>query len=135
MSALKKSRKGSSLVLGSIMLVMVTLIAGILLYSYVSGSLDAMTSQFNTQIQHLLLQWATINSTKITAMLQNSGPKAISITNAYVNNIPVLLEQNLQINPSSVEAAYINGNYQKGTNYNVKLAGIFGLLLKFEVSY
>lgn len=117
------------------MLVIVTLIAGILLYSYVSGSLDAMTSQFNTQIQHLLLQWATVNSTKITAMLQNSGPKAISITNAYVNNIPVLLEQNLQINPSSVGAAYINGNYQKGTNYKVKLAGIFGLLLKFEVSF
>ncbi len=86
-------------------------------------------------MQQLLLECTTINSTHITATLKNAGSKAVSITNAYVNNIPALLHQNLQIAPSSVEAAYINGAYQKGTIYKVKLAGLFGLLLKFDVSF
>ncbi len=135
MRALMKSRTGSSLVLGSITLVVVSLIVGLLFYSYVSGSLDLMTKNYNTQMQQLLLECTTINSTHITATLKNAGSKAVSITNAYVNNIPALLHQNLQIAPSSVEAAYINGAYQKGTIYKVKLAGLFGLLLKFDVSF
>jgi hypothetical protein len=126
---------GTSIVLGSLMLVIVSLIVGLIFYGYVSGSLEAMTRNYNTQMQRLLLEWATINSTHITAVLKNAGPKAVSITNAYVNNIPALLHQNLQIAPSSVEAAYISGAYQKGTTYKVKLAGLFGLLLKFEVSF
>ena len=135
MRALMRSRTGSSLVLGSITLVIVSLIVGLIFYSYVSGSLELMTKNYNTQMQHLLLEWATVNSTHITAMLKNAGPKAVKITNAYVNNIPALLHQNLQVPPSSVEAAYINGAYQKGTTYKVKLAGLFGLVLKFEVSF
>jgi uncharacterized protein YneF (UPF0154 family) len=123
------------MVLGSIMLVIVSLIVGLLFYSYVSGSLEIMTRNYNTQMQRLLLEGATINSTHITAMLKNAGAKAVRITNAYVNNIPALLQQNLQIAPSSVEAAHINGAYQKGTTYKVKLAGVFGILLKFEVSF
>lgn len=135
MRALIKSRMGSSLVLGSIMLVIVSLIVGLLFYSYISGSLENMTKNYNTQIQHLLLEWTTINSTHITAMLENAGSKGVSISNAYVNNIPALLHQNLQIAPSSAEAAYISGAYQEGTTYKVKLAGLFGLLLKFEVTF
>jgi hypothetical protein len=135
MRALAKSKMGNSLVLGSIMLVIVSLIVGLLFYSYVSGSLETMTKNYNTQMQRLLLEWATINSTHITAMLKNAGPKVVSITNAYVNNIPALLHQNLKIVPSSVETAYISGAYQQGTTYKVKLAGIFGIVLKFEVSF
>lgn len=135
MRALINSRTGSSLVLGSITLVIVSLIVGLLFYSYVSGSLELMTKTYNTQMQRLLLERAAINSTHISAMLQNAGSKDVSITNAYVNNIPTLLHQNLQIAPSSVEAAYISGTYQNGTTYEVKLAGLFGLLLKFEVSF
>jgi hypothetical protein len=135
MKALAKSRVGSSLVLGSLMLVIVSLIVGLLFYSYVSGSLESMTRNYNTQMQRLLLEWATVNSTHITAMLKNAGPKVVSITNAYVNNIPALLHKNLQIAPSSVETAYISGAYQQGTTYKVKLAGIFGIVLKFEVSF
>jgi hypothetical protein len=135
MRALMKSRTGNSLVLGSVMLVVVSLIVGILFYSYVTGSLDTMTTNYNTQMQHLLLESATVNSTHIFAMLKNSGGKAVKITNAYVNNIPKLLQQNLQIAPSTVEAAFINGAYQQGASYKVKIAGVFGILLKFEVSF
>ena len=135
MRSLIKSNVGSSLVLGSVMLVIVTLIAGLLFYSYVTGSLEAMTRNYNTQMQRLLLEWATVNSTHITALLKNSGPKSVSITNAYVNNMPALLHQSLQIAPSALETAYISGTYQRGTTYTVKLAGLFGLLLKFEVSF
>jgi len=135
MKALLKSRLGNSLVLGSLMLVIVSLVVGLLFYSYVSGSLETMTKTYNTQMQRLLLEWVTINSTHITAMLRNAGPQTIRITNAYVNNIPVLLHKNLRIAPSSLEAAYIGGTYQRGTTYKVKLAGIFGIVLKFEVSF
>jgi len=135
MRALMKSQRGNSLVLGSLMLVIVSLITGLLFYSYVSGSLETMTKTYNTQMQRLLLEWATVNDTHITAMLKNAGPKTVKITNAYVNNIPALLHKNLQIAPSSMETAYISGSYQKGTTYKVKLAGVFGIVLKFEVVF
>jgi len=123
------------MMLGSIMLVIVSLVVGLLFYSYVSGSFDVMTKTFNTQMQGLLLEWATVNSTHISAMVKNAGSKVVSITNAYVNNIAKLLQQNLQISPSSTGAAYVSGVYQKGTTYKIKLAGIFGLLLKFDVTF
>lgn len=135
MRAIMKSQMGSSLMLGSLMLVIVSLIAGLLLYSYVSGSLDNMVKTYNTQMQGLLLEWTAINSTHITAMLENAGSKDVGITTAYVNNIPTLLQQNLQIAPSSEEVACISGTYLEGATYKVKLAGIFGLLLKFEVTF
>lgn len=135
MRSLMKSRTGSSLVLGSAMLVIVSFIVGLLFYGYISGSLDLMTKNFNTQMEHLLLEQTTINSTHISAMLKNAGSSAISITNAYVNNAPALLHQNLQIAPSSADTAFISGAYEKGTTYQVKLAGIFGLLLNFQVSF
>ncbi len=135
MRVLLKSRRGSSIVLGSLALVVVSLVVGLVFYSYVSGSLETMTKNYSTQMQLLLLEWATINSTHITATLRNSGSKDVSITNAYVNNIPTLLQQTLQIAPSMVESAYISGTYQQGTTYKVKLAGLFGLLLKFDVSF
>ena len=135
MRTLMKSRTGTSMMLGSIMLIIVSLVVGLLFYSYVSGSFDVMTNTFNTQMQGLLLEWTQVNTTHITAMLKNAGPKIVSITNAYVNNIPKLLQQNLQISPSSTGAAYVNGVYQKGTTYKIKLAGIFGLLLKFDVTF
>jgi len=135
MKSLAKSRKGSSLVLGMVLLVIVTLVGGVFFYNYVMGAINFSTNAFNTQMKTLLLESASVNSTHITALLKNISTKALSVTNAYVNQIPALLQQSLQIAPTALGVASIGGAYSRGATYNVKLAGLFGTLLTFEVSF
>ena len=98
MKSLAKSKKGSSLVLGMVLLVIVTLVGGIFFYNYVMGSINFST-------------------------------------NAYVNQIPALLRQALQIAPATLGKASIGGSYSQGTTYNVKLAGLLGVLITFDVTF
>ena len=135
MKSLAKSKKGSSLVLGMALLVIVTLVGGIFFYNYVMGSINFSTSAFNTQMKMLLLESARVNGTHITALLKNVGTKALDITNAYVNQIPALLQRALQIAPAALGMASIGGSYSQGTTYTVKLAGLFGVLISFDVTF
>jgi len=135
MKSLAKSKKGSSLVLGMALLVVVTLVGGIFFYNSVMGSINFSTNAFNTQMKMLLLESAKINSTHIIAFLKNVSTKILDITTAYVNQIPALLRQALQIAPAALGMASIGGAYSQGTTYTVKLAGLFGLLITFDVTF
>jgi len=135
MKSLTKSKKGSSLVLGMALLVVVTLVGGIFFYNYVMGSINFSTNAFNTQMTMLLLESANINSTHIVAFLKNVSTKILDITTAYVNQIPALLRQALQIAPATLGMASIGGSYSRGTTYTVKLAGLFGVLISFDVTF
>lgn len=135
MRNLKASKKGSSLVLGTAMLVIVTLIAGLFFYNYVMGSVQVMTNNFNTQMSLLMLESVNINATHITAFIRNTGSVVVEILNAYVNNEIALLVQQVKIAAASIAPAYISGTYTKGSTYNIKLAGLFGTLLTFQVTF
>jgi len=135
MRSLAKSKKGSSLVLGMVLLVIVTLVGGIFFYNTIMGSINFSVNAFNTQMKELLLQSASINSTHITAILTNVSTKTLSITNAYVNQVPALLWQALQIAPTAAGTALIEGKYSPRTTYTVKLGGLFGVLVTFDVTF
>jgi len=135
MRSLAKSKKGSSLVLGTVLLVIVTLVGGIFFYNTIMGSINFSVNAFNTQMKELLLQSASINSTHITAILTNVSTKTLSITNAYVNQVPALLWQALQLAPAAAGTALIEGKYSPRTTYTVKLAGLFGALITFDVTF
>jgi len=135
MRKLARSRKGSSLVLATLLLVIVTLVAGVLLYNIIMGSVSSMTNNFNTQMSLLLLESSSMNATHITAFIRNTGQYTVEILNAYVNSQIALLAQSVKIAASSLGITYIKGDYTKGTTYSVKLAGMFGTLITFQVTF
>ena len=135
MRTLASSKKGSSMVLATLMMMVVTLIGGIFLYNYVMGSVQSMTNNFNTQMSILLLDTVNINSTHISAWIRNTGSSVVSIVNAYVNNQIAWLANEVKVAASSAAVAYISGTYMTGSTYTVKLAGMFGTVLTFDVQY
>jgi len=138
MRTLASSKKGSSIVLASVLMIIVTLIGGIFLYNYVMGSVQSMTNNLNTQMSILLLDSVNINSTHISAWIRNTGSSIVDIVNAYVNNQIALLSNEVKVAASSSAVAYItakNGFFTFGSTYTVKLAGMFGTMLTFDVKY
>jgi len=135
MRKLARSRKGSTLVLATLLLVVVTLVAGVLFYNTIMGSVSSMTNNFNTQLSFLLLESSGINATHITASIRNTGQYIVEILNAYVNSEIAFLVQTVKIAASSLGTTYIKGDYSKGATYSVKLAGMFGTLVTFQVTF
>lgn len=135
MRKLARSRKGTSLVLATLLLVVVTLVAGVLFYNTIMGSVSSMTNTVNTQMSLLLLESSSINGTQITAALRNTGQFTVEIVNAYVNSEVALLAQSVKIAASSLGATLIKGDYSKGTTYLVKLAGMYGTLITFQITF
>lgn len=135
MRRLARSRKGVSLVMGTLLLVIVTMVAGILFYNMIMGSVFSMTNNFNTQMSTLLIDASKVNATCITAFIRNTGQSTVEILNAYVNDEIATLTQTVKIAASSLAITYIQSNYNEGTTYSVKLAGMFGTLVTFQVKY
>ncbi len=135
MRKLSRSRKGSTLVLASLLLVIVTVAAGLLFYNTVMGSVTSMTDNLNTQMSLLLLEGIKINTTCITVFLRNTAQFSVDIVNAYVNNEIAILNQALKLAASALGTAYITGTFTVGSTYSVKLATIFGVATTFDVKY
>jgi FlaG/FlaF family flagellin (archaellin) len=135
MRKLARSRKGSSLVLATLLLVAVTLVAGLLFYSTIMGSVSSMTQNFNTQMSLILLEASNINATHITAFIRNTSQYTVEILNAYVNSEIAVLAQAVKIAASSLGVAYVKSEFTRGATYSVKLAGMFGTLITFQVTY
>jgi len=135
MKRLLIGKKGTSAVLATLLMVMVTMASGIMFYNYVMGHVEGMKTNVSTQLSLLLLESANINVTHITAFVRNVGNNVVSIVNAYVNDVPALLSQSIQIAPVSLGVAYVGGAYTKGVTYTVKLASVLGTSLTFKISF
>ena len=135
MRRLLVGKKGTSAVLAVLLMVLVTMASGIMLYNYVMAHVESMTTNLSIQLSLLLLESANINTTHITAFVRNTGNNVVSITNAYVNNVPALLSQSIQIAPASLGIAYVSGAYARGVTYTVMLASVLGSSLTFKVTF
>jgi len=135
MRRLARSRKGSSMVLATLLLVIVTLAAGVLFYNTIMGSVTSMTNSFNTQMNRLMLETSNINATHITAFIRNNSQYSVEILNAYVDSQIALLVQTVKIAASALGITQIKGDYSEGETYSVKLAGMYGTLITFQIRY
>jgi len=135
MRKLARSRKGSTMVLATLLIVIVTIVAGILFYNTIMGSVSSMTNNLNTQMALLLLEGSGINATHITAFIRNTGQYSVEVLNAYVNSQVALLAQTVKIASSALGTTYVKGEFSRGTTYSVQLAGMFGTLITFQITY
>ncbi len=135
MTKLARSRKGSTLVMATLLLIIVTVAAGILFYNTIMGSVTSMTNNVNKQMALLLVEGSGINATTITAFIRNTGQFSVEILNAYVNSQIALLTQAVEISSAALGITYIKGEFSKGSTYSVSLAGMFGTLITFQITY
>ena len=135
MRKLARSRKGSTMVLATLLIVLVTIVAGILFYNTIMGSVSSMTNNVNTQMALLLIEGSGINATHITAFIRNTGQFTVEVLNAYVNSQIAVLAQTVKIASSALGVTYVKGEFSKGTTYSVQLAGMFGTLITFQITY
>ena len=132
MKKLLRDRKGSSAILWVVLIIVVTVASGLVYLSYVSGMIDNMRTNVNTQLNLLLIEVVNINTTCITAYLRNTGCACCNIVTAYVNSIPAVLSQMVSLSPTNMEPINIYGNYFSGTTYQVKLISTLGMLVTFD---
>jgi len=134
MKRLLGNKNGASAILGVLLIVLITITTGVFFYNYVSGMVESMKTNLNTQFSLLLLETFNINTTCITAYLRNTGSMVISVMSAYVNSIPAVLSQLIELAPSTVAPIVIYGMYSIGTTYQVKLTSTLGMLVTFDAS-
>ena len=135
MRKLARSRKGSTMVFATLLIVVVTIVAGLLFYNTIMGSVSKMTNNVNTQMALLLVEGSGINATHITAFIRNTGQYSVEVLNAYVNSQVALLAQTVKIASSALGTTYVKGEFSRGTTYSVQLAGMFGTLITFQITY
>jgi flagellin-like protein len=131
----KKSRRGSTAVFATLLLVLVTFTAGILFYNFVMQNINFATNTFNTQMAKLLVNSFTINATHIVAFLQNTGSQVVEITSAYVNDLVTAIVNLLKIAPNAIGSVVLTGNFLPGNTYDVKLVNIFNTEVTFQAAF
>jgi len=135
LKSLLTTKKATSQAFATLLLVLVTLVAGFFFYNMVSGSIGTMTKNVKEQMEILFLKSVNINSTCITSLIGNNGMWAISIVNAYVDDQIANLQQSVEIGKDSVEPVYILGTFTRGLTYAVKLVSNFGSPMTFDVTF
>jgi hypothetical protein len=135
LKSLLTTKKATSQAFGALLMVLVTLVAGLFFYNIISGSIASMTKNVNEQMETLFLKSVDINSTCITSFIGNSGMWAINIMNAYINNQIANMQQSVEIGKDSVQPVYILGTFSRGLTYAVKLVSNFGSPITFEVPF
>lgn len=132
---LLKAKKANSLALVTLLLVLVTLVAGFFFYNAVAGNIGNMQNTVKEQMEIVFLRTFSINSTCITSFIGNTGMWAIRIVSAFINDQIANLLQNVEIGKDLVKPVYLLGTFSKGLTYSVKLISNFGSALTFDIPY
>ena len=120
-------------------MVIITFVAGILLYSFVSGMMENITDSSSNQLFSLRVENVAINSTCMTIHVGNSLNNDVGVTRVYVNNEPHELlfstDKGVIILEGSSGPVYVLGSYTPGGMYNIKIVFNSGQSLITIVRY
>ncbi len=116
---------------------LVSISAGALLYTYVTGLIGSIITNIpSVNSEPLVLNSAYINNTGITANIRNTGNvNTFTITYAFIDGALYTLSENVEVPPDSIATVYIIGIYNKGNTYAVKLVCSNGYAITFYVTY
>jgi flagellin-like protein len=132
-------RRAVSAVFSVLLMVTITFVAGILLYSFVSGMMENMTDSSSNQLFSLRIENVAINSTCITIHVGNALSNDVGVTRVYVNNEPRDLlfstDKGVIIPRGSSGPVYVSGSYGAGGMYNIKVVFNSGQSLITVVRY
>jgi hypothetical protein len=132
-------RRAISAVFSILLMVIITFVAGILLYSFVSGMMENITDSSSNQLFSLRIENVAVNSTCMTVYVGNSLNDDVGVTKVYVNNEPHDLlfstDKGVIIPESSSGPVYVMGSYTPGGMYDIKVVFHSGQSLITIVRY
>lgn len=113
-------RKAISSYIAVLFLVGLAVAGGVLLYSNMIGALSEINT--NELPQTLSLDTVKIyNSTTCVAYVRNIGSKAVTLDQAYIDNIPADSMDQVTISPDSLVTVRIRGTFDIGLSYDFKI--------------
>jgi flagellin-like protein len=132
--------KAVSAVFSVLLLVIITFVAGIFLYSFISGMMENMTdSSSPNQLFSLRIENIAVNDTCMTICVGNSCGEDVAISRVYINNEPKEICQcagSGEIIPKfSAGAVQIVGTYTAGCSYDIKVIFTSGTSLISYIRY
>jgi flagellin-like protein len=132
-------RRAISAVFSILLMIIITFVAGILLYSFVSGMMENITDSSSNQLFSLRIENVAVNSTCMTVYVGNSLNDDVGVTKVYVNNEPHDLlfstDKGVIIPESSSGPVYVMGSYTPGGMYDIKVVFHSGQSLITIVRY
>jgi len=132
---LLKTTKAVSKVIGILTIIIVFIITGSIFYSYTTAYVGSMKTNFQTQMEQLLIDAVDINSTHIIASMKNNGVMDAKVTDAQVDDMANILLQGVMIAGQSIGTTYLIEMYAKGVSYVVSMVFSLDTSLTFSVMY
>jgi flagellin-like protein len=133
---MRLARKGVSPVIATIILVLISVVAGVLLWLWVSGYSSTMPTQ-QSLYERIKIDAVTIDTTttppSVTVYVRNVGNVAVNITHAYIltpNGVTLTVNQlqpQVTIQPGKVELVSISFAGTSGYAYVVKVVTANGV--------
>jgi len=119
----KKSKRGLSSILGTVIVLAITIALGGLLYAYSNGMFGNMTQNANVNAQAQLIVNPSTNQAYLQFSLQNNGNLQVQITSITVNG--QTLSTSIQLNPgdSYQNVTSLSGTFTPGSYYTVIFSG------------
>jgi flagellin-like protein len=119
-------RRAVSAVFSVLLMVIITFVAGILLYNFVSGMIgEVADSSSSNQLFSLRIENVAINNTCMTIHVGNALNYDVGVTKVYVNNeVSDLLfstPDGVIIPEGSSGPVYVMGSYTPGGMYDIKI--------------
>ncbi|MGC9208605.1 MAG: archaellin/type IV pilin N-terminal domain-containing protein [Nitrososphaeria archaeon] len=150
MHARFRKRKAISPIIATLILIVITVVAGILLYSFVSGYISSLTSTSSSSVPNVKITAVSYNSSNIiTLYVQNFGTSPVTfVNNSYVYSSDgtyvgtySLSSPSLTVSPNSVVKFTINvtGTNSRGLpsghSYYVELTTTTGYTINSPTFY
>jgi hypothetical protein len=113
-----------SAVFSLLLLIIITCIAGILLYNFTIGMIENTTSS-STTLFSLQIENVSINNTCMTIHVGNHLDHDVTVRTVYINDkqydILLSADNDAVIPSASTDKVYVPGNYISGGSFNIKL--------------
>ena len=128
------NQKGVSTYISVLLLIVVVIAGGILIYGYTMGWFGRLGGEGEMGMVSLDSAYADSTNNNILCYVRNVGGSAVTLSDAYVNNVRVGLAGNLTIAENLVEAVNVTGaSLMAGTTYEVKIVATDNTQITFSV--
>lgn len=132
-----KTESALSPIVGTLLLTLLTVSVSVFLYNFVAEPVGKALEEKSSKetICRLALTDAFINDTCLKISVRNNYDTSTTIALCYVNDVPHNLNSHVHVPRNAVATIILEGRYQKGTTYRVKLVSILGVSSEFQIPY
>jgi len=131
-----RSKKGISSILGTVIVLAITIALGALLYAYSQGMFGNLTQNVNVNAQAQIIVNPSTSQAYLQLTLINDGNVNVNITSVYINGQPVSNFNLTSILPGQTyqHVYLLKGVYNAGQYYTVIIYGTTGVGKQFSVT-